>query len=476
MCDRAPENNAIRRAMDACLPRLENEADFERMVLKQVRGEIQVKKKLSVGFVLVIVLVLATVTALAAALLWEQQVIPMKEIEQMEGDYMDWPIGRKEVLIQALIDSDNIAENSDTARLFDDATAEEEKHTIADQLVLTLTGQTDPKEITVDIITYAIMGSEDTWTPEQRVWWQEVTRQFYGTQGSSDTFVTPNGTEPTEAEAIAIAKEAILSAYELPPDALDEIMPVADLYVTEQRPEYRRWNVQFKIFREGSDNYLEQVYTAIVDENGEVIADPDISMPSVAEMAANRKALQGTAGSSVIDTYMQYVKQAGNVSFQFWPLELKAEYSQDVAPQVRAIVQSGDLSSLNNGGVTDLDVIAFSSYTYGIPQANDITLDDAFDIAQQTVMENYQIDSETVALYDSCYVYFDITNSNAPLWKIVFWPSYTSAEKFPDGFASGQGNLRYKIEINSRTGEVTKAEAFAFQALGGDLEYKLKLY
>lgn len=44
MCDRAPENNAIRRAMDACLPRLENEADFERMVLKQVRGEIQVKK------------------------------------------------------------------------------------------------------------------------------------------------------------------------------------------------------------------------------------------------------------------------------------------------------------------------------------------------------------------------------------------------------------------------------------------------
>lgn len=66
MCDRAPENNAIRRAMDACLPRLENEADFERMVLKQVRGAIKVKKKLSVGFVLVIVLALAAVTATLA--------------------------------------------------------------------------------------------------------------------------------------------------------------------------------------------------------------------------------------------------------------------------------------------------------------------------------------------------------------------------------------------------------------------------
>ena len=101
MFDRAPQDNELRRVMDACLPGLENRPDFDRDVLRQVRGEVKVKKKLSVGFVLVIVLVLAAVTALAAALLWEQQVVPMKEIEQAEGDYVNWSISQKQALIRA---------------------------------------------------------------------------------------------------------------------------------------------------------------------------------------------------------------------------------------------------------------------------------------------------------------------------------------------------------------------------------------
>lgn len=153
------------------------------------------KKKLSVGFVLVIVLVLAAVTALAAALLWEQQVVPMKEIEQAEGDYVNWSISQKQALIRALIDSGNIEETAETARLFDDSTGETEKQAIANQLVLTLTGQTDVKEINVDIITYAIMGSTDTWTLEQRVWWQQVTNQFRNSGDDPDILVTPNGKE-----------------------------------------------------------------------------------------------------------------------------------------------------------------------------------------------------------------------------------------------------------------------------------------
>lgn len=56
MFNQAPQDNDIRRVMDACLPGLENSPDFDRDVLRHVRGAIKVKKKLSVGFVLVIVL------------------------------------------------------------------------------------------------------------------------------------------------------------------------------------------------------------------------------------------------------------------------------------------------------------------------------------------------------------------------------------------------------------------------------------
>ena len=119
----------------------------------------------------------------------------MKEIEQAEGDYVNWSISQKQALIRALIDSGNIEETAETARLFDDSTGETEKQAIANQLVLTLTGQTDVKEINVDIITYAIMGSTDTWTLEQRVWWQQVTNQFRNSGDDPDILVTPNGKE-----------------------------------------------------------------------------------------------------------------------------------------------------------------------------------------------------------------------------------------------------------------------------------------
>ncbi len=477
MFDHAQQDNELRRVMDACLPGLEQRPNFDRDVLRQVRGEVKVKKKLSVGFVLIIVLMLAAVTALAAALLWEQQVVPMKEIEQTEGDYASWPIEQKQALIRALIDSGNLAESAETAQLFEDSTDEAMKHSLADQLLLTLTGQTDVQEISIDIITYAILGPSDTWTPEQRVWWQQVTDQVYGSKDAVDTLVISKEDDISEGDAIAIAKEAILAAYALQSDALDNALSVADLYVTEQRPDYRRWNVQFKLLREGSDNYVERVYTAVVDETGQVIEDPDVGAVTPQTSAERAAVLSaGYPDTPLFEQIDDLAMQAGKTVFQLWPLELKAEYSQTIAPQVRTIVESGDLTTLNNGGVTDYDVIAYSSYTYGLPGGMDITQEEAFTLARQAIMETYHLDSETVALYDNCYIYFDITDPVVTLWKIVFWPSYASAASFPDGFASGQGHLRYKVELNSQTGEVTKAEEFAFDALGGNLEYKLKLY
>lgn len=58
-------NNPIRHAMDTRLSGLATTEDFEYNVLKHTRGEEKVKRKLSVGFALLIVLVLAAATALA---------------------------------------------------------------------------------------------------------------------------------------------------------------------------------------------------------------------------------------------------------------------------------------------------------------------------------------------------------------------------------------------------------------------------
>ena len=160
----------VQLALDTAFSDLKDDPWLARKVLASARKEKKTKKKLSTGLVFLLVLILAAGIALAATLLWEQYVVPMKEIEQMEGDYMHWPLRQKQALIRALIASGNLAENDETARLFDDATAEAEKNALADQLVLTLTGLSDKKEISVDAITYAILGPEDVWTfPNRRL-------------------------------------------------------------------------------------------------------------------------------------------------------------------------------------------------------------------------------------------------------------------------------------------------------------------
>ena len=439
------------------------------------KGEVKVKKKISVGMAVVLALMLMSVTALAAALLWQQQVIPMKEIEQAEGDYVGWPINQKQVLIRALIDSGNIEASSETDRLFSEATDEVEKHTIADHLLLTLTGQTDVKEISVDMITYAVMGPTDTWTSEQRVWWQEVTEQFYGDSGAPDVLITASPEVISEAEAISIAKDALVTAYGWSQNALDGAQVVADLYVTEQRPDYKRWNVQFKFYREGSDNYLERVYVAVVDENGQVIDDPDMGI-SRPQASTEETTQNGRPNTSLYQTIDQMAARINSdlASFGVWPLELQAEYSEIVAPQVRAIVDSGDLTPLVNGEGPDLFVIATSAYTYGVPGEADMEQAQALAIAKSAIAEKFDLEGSVVELYGNISVYFDITDPNVPLWKFLFSPS--SRRAFPGGYDNPQSRLLYKVEINAQTGAVVKAEEIEFQIMGGDLDYMLKLY
>ena len=161
-------------------------------------------------------------------------------------------------------------------------------------------------------------------------------------------------------------------------------------------------------------------------------------------------------------------------SFGTWPLALQAQYSQTVAPQVRAIVQSGDLTDLINGEGPDLFVLAASTYTYGVPGTGDLPKEQALALAKQALEAAYGLDSDTVARYEDVSVYFDVSDADAPLWKFVF--QARSARDFVGVSANEPYKLVYRVELNARTGEVQNTEQFARELLGYDLDYMLKLY
>ena len=277
----------------------------------------------------------------------------------------------------------------------------------------------------------------------------------------------------TEAEAVAAARAAILSAKELAPDALDAAQPVADLYVTQQQPDRPRWNVQFKFFREGSDSYVERVYSAVVDaRSGEVLSDPDTGVPHPDEAAAQQSAARpDTPLFQAIDAMAESV-QRDIASFGAWPLSLKAEYARDIAPRVRAIVDSGDLTPLDNGAGPNLYVIAAAAYDYGLPGEGDLAQEDALERARETVRERFGLSQEALSRYTDVLVYFDATDPDAPLWRFVFQPEMDAR----DALGQAQYDLRYRVEIASPAGDVASAEAFKRQVPVYDLSYLMNLY
>ena len=398
-----------------------------------------------------------------------REAAPMKQVEQTEGDYAGWAIEDKAALVRALVDSGHLAKSGETDRLFDEGTPEDERHAIADALLLALTGQTAVEEISVDIITYAVMGAEDFWTPEERVWWQQLTRRFDGDDGADDTFIVPDDSVISEAQAVTAAREAILSARGLEEGALDAALPVADLYVTQQQPDRPRWNVQFKFFREGSDSYVERVYSAVVDaRSGEVLSDTGATQPDEATIASARP---DTPLLEAIDAMAESV-QRDIASFPAWPLALKAEYARDIAPRVRAIVDSGDLTPLDNGAGPNLYVIAAAAYDYGLPGEGDLAQEDALERAREAVRERFDLSPETLSRYTDVLVYFDATDPDAPLWRFVLQPEMGAR----DALGQAQYDLRYRVEIASPTGDVVSTEAFERQIPVYDLLYLMNLY
>jgi len=302
--------------------------------------------------------------------------------------------------------------------------------------------------VPIETVTFQVdVQNPDTFTPEERVWQQESDRSKPHNE-ADDTFVNPTESDFPQEEAIRIAKEAILKAYSLPDDALNHVRVVTNLYVTEQRPDYRRWFVQFQVLREGSEDYAEKYYSCIVDPEGKVIGDPDINEKSVFEYAENKQ-------SSVIATYNDYVmNKAGGWVFQYWSPELKADFSEKVLPEVSAIVESGDLSLLDNGGDIDYDLMAIAMHRYGLPRETDITVEQAYQIAVGYLKEHYGLSEDIISHYDQWYYSYDITDPDNPKWCIVFWPGGSSAMYLMNTYGHDQSSSNYRIEINPSNGIV----------------------
>lgn len=444
-------NNFLRREIDEELAFLDSRPSLHDSIMKKIKGEnVVMKKKLSFGFALIFALLLIGTVALAATLLWQDYVPQMKELEREMGDYAQWPDARRIRLVSDIVDMGYMEPSDLTAVLTSNTATEAEKAAAADQLILDLIGQTEAKEVHSNLITYAILGHEDTWTPEQRVWWHSVL-YAHGDDGAPDTLLIPTAQDISEDAAISIAREALQDAYGFDDSVMNRLHPVANLYVTDQRPDYKRWDIQFKQYREGSSTYVEKIYCVIVDENGQVIGDEDVGVPHIEESAARARARQEKP--AYVLKFLEYQEYMGNsMPFWHWSYQAKAACYAAVYPMV------ANLESLNE------EIADATFYAYGLPEEDDIPYETALAMARQVLKDAYGMSDDQSAAYSKLYEAFDVTNPEQSLWKFVFIN--------PDDYYG----LRYRVLLDAATGEVVLHESFPWMQTHQDEEMDRKYY
>lgn len=460
----------IQNALDTTLSGIQDDPWLAQHVIHGIQKRKKEAKKISMFAVCALLLALFTATALAVVTFRE---IGKKvaESEQENGYFGDWPVEKKIAIIRELVDQEYIEETDDIEKLCGNELLDEQASQEADKLIFDFTG-IEAKEIGFMTLMQSVWGKFDTWSDEDKAWYSMVMTDV-GVDNNGKTVYAMPDSKISKEKAVEIAKKAILNATNIDEDVLDNY----NLIVNFQIPEFNEddnkqayWYVMYDAKVDSPENPFYTIELFIHPQTGELLE----SVEDILESYNNLPKQPDNALYQDIYRYNAKAKDMGVYSFFEWPLELRAEYSQDITPKVQEILNSCDLTDLMNCGSPDLAVIAHSTYIYGIPDTNAISQKDAYEVSKKALMDIYGIPSDVFEKYRTVYVYYDVTH--APKWKFFFNPMVLDAELLDGKYDNPLLSKCYKVEIDAYTSRVIQTDEFDFQALGHDLEYDLKWY
>lgn len=135
------DKQIVQRVIDNSLSGIQDDPWMAQRVLNmahetQGTGGIVVKKKLSIGFVLMMAVMLLGVTALAATLLWQDAGEKVAPMESENGYYDTWNTEAKIELIKALYDLGELKDNPDAERVLNSTDMPDaEKNALCDKIM-----------------------------------------------------------------------------------------------------------------------------------------------------------------------------------------------------------------------------------------------------------------------------------------------------------------------------------------------------
>ena len=433
------------------------------------------KKKLSA--VLVFALITVLLAGIAYAVIsFRDTARQIVETELAEGDFAYWPIDKKVSLVSALVDLGYAEESAEVKRLITNSLPEDDAHRVANNVLVAFTGQ-EISEVSFMIIMEAAWGPFDNWSKEEQAWYSQLMVDMGIQKDDHTLYVEPEG-PVDEAQAIAIALREIAKGYGVEESRLNNYTVVTSFQVpefAEPGDKQAYWYVELSAPESmlEAERLFNTFWVFIHPETGELLE----SVKSMRALLADAEALREKHLSYPLNAAIQELCDPNNIVF-LWDrtLEQKAEYSQKINPLVQAMLDSGDLSAITESdGRVNYDIIAASTYTYGLPGQNDIPQQQALEIANRAIRDTYGLKENTLSLYGWVCTFFDITNPEKPLWRFLMQPA--PGVRYGVDLDASQYNLRYRVEVDARTGEIAQTEEFEFHGKDwSDLENSLKWY
>lgn len=216
-----PRNSQIHSAVDDYFADMNDRPSLQNKVLAQTRGEVKVKKRLSVGLVLLIVLMLIV----AGAFAWTLSRTYFEDVAKMTFEngehYLAWSLEEKRAIIRLMQEHGLV--DDETADALAVGTHEAiDQHMLARYGVEDMPG--DMSMISLTRILWVELGPYTHWTNETWVWYTDMMFEIglLTEHNDVDVYETPGDEAITPEEAMEIAKQSLLSKGTLTEEQLSQ--------------------------------------------------------------------------------------------------------------------------------------------------------------------------------------------------------------------------------------------------------------
>ncbi len=388
--DERKERQRLKSAIDTTLSGIQGDPWLAQRVLADAKGDVKVKKKISVGLVLALVLMLAAVTALAAMTLnalYERTL----EKEGQSGLIQDWSTSDKVALVDWMVEAGIELDEEQVAKLHESDMSDADKGTLAMEIIGGYYPARDGILTSVDLIARE-KGPIEYWSLEDKAWFSEMMVKYQPEEVSGMNLL-PTEDDITQEQAIEIMYAYYEKEYGLKREDFDE----SKMTISFSEETWDDGSGPQRLKTWGMNLWLKA--DAEHPMSIHILPDGMIKQASGPYVRNWR--------DDWYDTF---------TSDDYWTIEGMVSFREKWEPRIEDIKKTGDK--------IDDDLLYLATKDFEIPGIHDISVDEALRLANQAIMNHMSWSDNELDYYQIRRAYL-LGESKRPYY--FFW--YVPSEK-----------------------------------------------